>query len=308
MTLSTMHRRSFAAIVIALVATLPATVGAQRPTRDRIDTTVVFSRSGLVDLRQLTGDVTVTGWSRDEVRVRAFAEHGAVRFEATGTRVTLEVEAVRGRIGDTGFEVTVPLGARVIANSTSGDVSVTGTRGPVEARSVTGDVTVSGTTGRTVLVTIVGDVEASNLTGEVRGESVNGDVSVTDVTGDVRLETTSGDIVLQRASTRTTYAETVNGEIEFDGTLDAAGSYEFRSHSGDIRLRLPDAPSARVAVETWSGEFETEFPVALQPGSAGGNRTPSRQFEFTLGAGSARMIIQSFSGTVLLERRSGPGR
>lgn len=303
-----MHHRSLAAMLATLAVTLPATAGAQPVVRSRVDTTVAFSRSGLVDLRQLTGDVTVDGWSRDEVRVRAYAEHGTLRFEATGSRVSLEVESVRGRVGETAFVVTVPIGARVVARNTSGDVTVTGTRGPVEARSVTGDVSVSGATGRTVLVTVVGDVEASTLAGEVRAESVNGDVTVTDVSGDVRLETTSGDIVLQRAATRSAYAESVNGEIEFDGTLDPAGTYEFRSHSGDIRLHIPDSPNARVAVETYNGEFESEFPVTLQPGDASGNRTRSRQIEFSLGAGAARVIIQTFSGTVLLERRAGSGR
>ena len=49
---------------------------ASQDAQSRIDTTFAFSRSGVVDLTQVSGDIIVTSWDRAEARVRAYAERG----------------------------------------------------------------------------------------------------------------------------------------------------------------------------------------------------------------------------------------
>ncbi len=295
--------------VLALTTLAPAAAGAQRgndrdfqEAQSRIDTTFAFNRSGVVDLRQGSGDIVVTSWDRAEARVRAFSERGRVRSDLSSSRLTLQIEPVRGRVGDSRFEVTVPNGVRVIARSTSGDVSVKGTKGPVEATSTTGDVEVTDATDRIVIESVSGDVRASQLTGEVRSEAVSGTIELRDVNGDIRAETTSGDVSLTRVVSRSVVTTTVSGDTEYEGTIDASGRYEFHAHSGNIRLELPESTSSRFSVETFSGSLDTEFPLTLQPGQ----RTTSRprRFEFTLGSGSARVTAESFSGDIVLVRRA----
>ena len=302
---------------LALTTFAPVPAGAQRGSerdrdrefqeaQSRIDTTFAFNRSGVVDLTQISGDVVVTSWDRAEARVRAYAERGRVRSSLSSSRLSLGIEPVRGRVGDSRFEVTVPVGVRVIARSTSGDVSVKGTKGPVEATSTSGDVEVSDATDRIVIESVSGDVRASQLTGEVRSEAVSGTIEIRDVNGDIRAETTSGDVSLTRVVSRSVVTTTVSGETEYEGTIDAAGRYEFHAHSGDIRLEIPDATSAQFSIETFSGSLDTEFALTLQPGQ----RTTSRprRFEFTLGSGSARVSAESFSGDIVLVKRARSGR
>jgi hypothetical protein len=306
---------------IAVVPLLPAgAAGAQRnrdrdrereredsqDVQSRIDTTFAFSRTGVVDLTQISGDVVVTAWDRGEARIRAYAERGRVRSSLSSSRLTLEIESVRGRVGDSKFELSVPVGVRVIARSTSGDVSVKGTKGAVEARSTSGDVTVAEATDRIVLESVSGDVRGSQLTGEVRGESVSGTIEIRDANGDVRAETTSGDVSLLGVTSRSVFATTVSGEVEYDGTIDANGRYEFHSHSGDIRLEIPEAAGARFTVETFSGSLDSEFSLTLLPGQRSTGRP--RRFEFTLGSGSARVTAESFSGDIVLARRARSAR
>jgi DUF4097 and DUF4098 domain-containing protein YvlB len=271
-----------------------------------MDTTFAFSRTGIVDLTQISGDVVVTAWDRGEARIRAYAERGRIRSNLSSSRLTLEIESVRGRVGDSKFEVSVPVGVRVIARSTSGDVTVKGTRGAVDARSTSGDVTVTDATDRIVLESVSGDVHASQLTGDVRSESVSGTVEIRDATGDVRAETTSGDVTLLGVSSRSVFATTVSGEVEYDGTIDANGRYEFHSHSGDIRLEIPESSGAQFTVETFSGSLDSEFRLTLQPGQRSTGRP--RRFEFTLGTGSARVTAETFSGDVTLARRARSAR
>ena len=77
---------------------------------------------------------------------------------------------------------------------------------------------------------------------------------------------------------------------------------EFHSHSGDIRLGIPESSSAQFSVETFSGSLDSEFPITLQPGQRSTGRP--RRFEFTLGKGGARVTAESFSGDIVLARRA----
>ena len=299
------------AAALALTLLAPSGASAQGDTRDRdrerqeaqsrVDTTFTFSRTGVVDLTQVSGDIIVTSWDRAEARVRAYAERGQVRSGLSSSRLTLDVESVRGRIGDSRFEVTVPVGVRVIARSRSGDVSVRGTKGAVQAESTSGDVEVTDATDRIVIESVSGDVRASELTGEVRAQSVSGTIEVRGVSGDIRAETTSGDVSLVGVTSRSVTATTVSGEVEYEGGIDPNGRYEFHAHSGNVRLEIPESSSAHFSVETFSGSLDTEFTLTMQPGQ----RTTSRprRYEFTLGSGAARVTAESFSGDIVLVRR-----
>jgi DUF4097 and DUF4098 domain-containing protein YvlB len=312
-----MRSLALARVVLALALFAPVAGSAQggsdrnrerefQDAQSRIDTTFAFNRTGVVDLTQLSGDVVVTSWDRAEARVRAYAERGRVRSSLSSSRLSLDIETVRGRVGDSRFEVTVPVGVRVIARSTSGDVSVRGTRGAVEATSTSGDVEVSEATDRIVIESVSGDVRASQLNGQVRSEAVSGTIELREVSGDIRAETTSGDISLTRVVSRNVVTTTVSGELDYEGTIDASGRYEFHAHSGDIRLEIPEATSAQFTVETFSGSLDTEFTLTLQPGQRSTSRP--RRFEFTLGSGSARVTAESFSGDIVLVRQPRSGR
>ena len=106
-------------VAFALGTFAPAGAGAQRgndrnrdrefqEAQSRVDTTFAFGATGVVDLRQISGDIVVTTWDRPEARVRAYAERGRVRTGFSSSRLSLDIEAVRGRVGDSRFEVTVP--------------------------------------------------------------------------------------------------------------------------------------------------------------------------------------------------------
>lgn len=305
----------FASTVLAIILMFPATASAQsdrnrerereesQDPQSRIDTTFAFNRNGAVDLTEISGDVVVNAWDRNEARVRAYAERGRIRSTMTASRLSLETEAVRGRLGDSKLEVWIPVGARVVARSTSGDVTVKGTKAPVDARSTSGDVVVTDATDHITVESVSGDVRASQLSGDVRTESVSGTIEIRDATGPVRAETTSGDVSLIGVTSRSVYATTVSGEVEYDGTIDNSGRYEFHAHSGDIRLEIPESANAQVSIETFSGSLDSEFPITLQPGQRTTGRP--RRFEFALGNGSgARVIAESFSGDIVLARRA----
>lgn len=294
---------------LGLPPLLPAAAGAQRgdPSgyRTRIDTTVAFARDGVVQLDHLSGDVVVTAWDRPEARLRAWAEHADIDARIAPGRIVVSLNRVNGRnrVGDSRFELTVPVGTRVKAASVSGDVQVTGVRGEVEASSTSGAVTVRDVGALATAASVSGDVTVADVTGDVTATSVGGDVLVRDVTGDVRASTVSGAVSLRGVRARSVSATTTSGGVTFEGPLDRAGRYEFTSHSGTVTLLLPSSVGADLSIETFSGVLDTDFPVTMDAASRRGARP--RSFELTLGSGGARVVAQSFSGDVLL-KRAGP--
>ncbi|HSA57710.1 MAG TPA: DUF4097 family beta strand repeat-containing protein [Gemmatimonadaceae bacterium] len=265
-----------------------------------IDTTVAFPRDGVVDLSSMSGDIVLTGWDRSEARIRASSERGQLQWRVTATRITIESEGYRGRSDETRYELTVPRGVRVVMRSQSGDLSARGTRGPVDAHSSSGDIEVVDAADRIELGSLSGDITASQLRGEVDVTSLNGIIELADIEGrSVDVESTSSDIVLANVRSRDVSASTVNGEVEYRGTIEAGGQYEFHSHSGTITLTIPANASARFGIETFSGELDSDFPVTLQPDRSG---RQGRRLEFVLGNGGATVIAETFSGDVEIRR------
>lgn len=272
----------------------------------RIDTTVAFDRNGAVDLSNMSGDIVVRAWDRDEVRVNAFSEHGALRFDVTSSRLTLDVRARGGEMGDTRYELSVPSGTRVVMRSVSGDLSASGMRGEVEAHTTSGDVKITDVGARVTAESVSGEVEARGIAGNLRASSVSGDLTIERVVGDVEAETVSGEVTLDDVQSKYVRAKTTSGEVDFRGTIDGDGRYELGSHSGNVHLTLPADVGATVALETFSGEIESDFPMRI--GGPGQTLGPQKRIQFTIGNGGARITATSFSGNIEIERGGRRGK
>ena len=272
----------------------------------RLDTTFTFSPDGTVDLTSFNGDITVTGWNRNQARVRASTERGELRWRITSTRISVEADMYRGRTGETTYEVTVPEGVRVVLRSMNGSLSVKGVKGSVDLHTNNGDVEVTDGSGSIEMATLSGDATGLRLRGSVDATSLNGTVSLTDVQGSsVKVESTSGSVELVNVVSPDIDASTVSGEVDFTGPLDAKGRYSFQSHSGSVTLTIPPTTSARFSVETFSGEVDSDFPFTLQPNR---ERRQGQRLEFNVGGGEARVTAESFSGGIVIRRASAQRR
>lgn len=272
----------------------------------RLDTTVTVGRDPVVDLSLVSGDVTVTAGTGSTVRVRGYSERLPLRFEHSGSSVRVWTPRVRARsAGEQRLEVVVPAGARVVAASVSGDVSVRGVGGELEATSVSGDVDVADARRRVVLSSVSGSVRGARLAGDVRAHGVSGDVALDDVTGaDLDVETVSGEVDLRRVRATRVRTQSVSGDVAWNGTLARDGRYDFESHSGEIRLALPTDAAASLVVRTFSGSIDSNLPLTMRPDDPADRDRPAarrdRRMEFTLGGGGARVTAETFSGRVTL--------
>ena len=270
--------------------------------RASLDTTLVIDKRGIVDLSMTSGDIIVTGWARSDARVKASTEFGQIRLDAVPSRITMDVRSRNGRMGETRFELSVPFGTRIITRSASGETTISGVKGEVEAQSQSGDISVSDASERVTLETLSGSVTATRVNGAIRLTAVSGEVELLTASGDVEVETVSGEITLTGVQSKYVRTETTSGDVEFDGSIDPAGRYEFRSHSGDVRVTIPPNAGAAVDVETFSGSINSDFRIILQPGERALGISSPKRFDFKVGDGSARISLESFSGDIRLVR------
>jgi DUF4097 and DUF4098 domain-containing protein YvlB len=91
-------------------------------------------------------------------------------------------------------------------------------------------------------------------------------------------------------------ANTINGDVLYEGTITDGGSYSFSSHNGDMTVSVPEGANVTVTAATANGDIDASFtlPFTGTPGK--------RRYTFKLGSGSARMEVESFQGDIKLRR------
>ena len=106
----------------------------------------------------------------------------------------------------------------------------------------------------------------------------------------------NGDVTLDRVDATSVTATSLNGDVSYEGPIKNNGRYALSTHNGDVTVSVAEGTSASVAVSTFNGEFESEFPVTLTETRKG------KRFSFRLGSGSAQVTLESFQGTIELVR------
>jgi DUF4097 and DUF4098 domain-containing protein YvlB len=282
---------------IALLATLPGIAAAGEPINKR----TTADPNGTVEVSNVAGSVTVTGWDRNEVAVTGELGDGTETLEFTKadklTRVKVVVPKRSYNVDDTDLVVKVPAGSVLSVNTVSADVSVQGVRGAqrlqavsgdvrteasgedVECRTVSGDVTIdgSGQKGLVSITTVSGDATATRVAGEVNGNTVSGsfDFGAGEVTRS-RLRSTSGDL-------------TLTGQLAPDARVDA------ESISGDVRLDLVGKVAGQFDFSTFNGEIRNCFgPKAHRTDEY----APGRELRFQEGSSAARIRVKTLNGDI----------
>jgi DUF4097 and DUF4098 domain-containing protein YvlB len=269
----------------------------------RTDQTVDVVKGTRLVLSNNAGEVAVRSWDRDQVRIQAsHSERDRVDVQTADSTLRVRGRALRGSSSLIDYQITVPRWMPVNLSGTYLEATIEGTAAEVTVETVHGNVRVVGGSGAVSAKSIEGVITVDKAAGRVTATTVNEGIRISNVTGDVIADTTNGDISIENAQTSSLEVSTVNGDITFNGTMRDTGAYRLTTHSGDIRLGLGGAPNATVFVRTFQGDFAADFPIQLPDGQDA--RSGSKRFNFTLGSGSARVEVQSFSGDIILARRT----
>ncbi|HEY2956057.1 MAG TPA: DUF4097 family beta strand repeat-containing protein [Candidatus Eisenbacteria bacterium] len=264
----------------------------------RTDTTFAVGAETRLEIENFAGDVTVRTWGRSAVRIEA--EHSSrtsVEISREGPRVSVKSEGRHGVPASVDYRITVPPTVALKISGVYNDVTVEGTRADVEVETVRGDVHVTGGGGHIVLHSVEGEVTLEGGRGRAELSSVNAGITVRDHVGDLSAECVNGEVTLEDIGGATVDASTVNGDVVFDGDTRSGGRYTITTHNGDITVALPPRPDVSVSVTSYSGEFESCFPVKVT------STHRNKRMRFTLGSGSAELELETFQGAIRLDCR-----
>jgi DUF4097 and DUF4098 domain-containing protein YvlB len=286
---------------------------------DRETKTFTLGPNGSLELKNVSGDVSVTSGAGREVRVeitrrsrgrtdqdaRLGLQRVTVAGEQQGDRATVSVEYPRGERRNTfsvdvTMIVTAPAGTRINASTVSGDVHVRGMRSDVMAKSVSGNVEVAGAANNAEARSISGNVSISDVNGDaVTLGTVSGDVIVDRVTVKrIEGETTSGVVRATGASADNVNLRSLSGDVVYSGVVARGGRYELQSHSGNITFEPSGSSGYQLDATTFSGTITP--PGGMSSARVSSQR--SRMFHGTVGSGSATVSIVTFSGDVVVRR------
>jgi DUF4097 and DUF4098 domain-containing protein YvlB len=291
------------AVRTAVTAVTLLVLGAGTLRAQRLDTTLSVRGQPKLSVSNLSGNIVIRVWSRAQVRVQAEYDRSDVEVTEAAGRVSVRTLTHRNS-GEVDYTISVPRGTDIGIDAVSSDVAISDVCGALNLNTVSGDVGVDCIEGDGQVQTVSGDVTVSNVrTRHLEVGSTSGDVIVRTVRGGVGAHSVSGDVTLSQIDGDEVTAETVSGEISYDGRIADNGRYNFEAHSGDVSLRVTGTFNATVSVSTFSGDFSSDFPITISP-----RGQTNREWEFRQGTGSARVRLQSFSGTINLRRGSGSPR
>jgi hypothetical protein len=267
------------------------------------DTTFAVDPNGRLELTNHEGSIVVRTWDRDEVEVRTNSRYrGSVDIQRNGGTVRIGPSRRWDDDDDIDYRLTVPASMALDLRGSDTEVRVEGTTGELNIDIHDGDVFVRGGSGRVSIRTDDGEIDAEDLSGRVRLSSMDGDVILNGGYGDIEVDATDGAITLLEIEASTVVANTVDGDIWFDGVLEPRGSYVLTTHDGDITLQIPEDTDAHVRLARHDGEILTDVPMTVQSWPSG------RRLEFNLGSGSAELQIEAFDGDIELRHRGGRRR
>ena len=286
-----------AAVVLAVLAA-PAWLAAQTT----VDQKRPAAPDGAVSIENMAGSVKVTAWDKAEVQVRgSVGEGGELRFEGSGKRIHIEIEADHNPMGiKSDLEVFVPAGSSVDIEGFQATISVTGVTGSVTAETVNGSISQAGAAKHVELQSVNGDIDAAKGSGRIKAEAVNGSVIVRDCSGDLEASTVHGKLHVIGGSYERAEIESVAGPVRFEANLSPRAALSIETVSGSAELLLPATISAEFQLSSFSGRISNELgPAAEKPNKW----TPQTELAFTTGSGGARVTVETLSGAIDIRKR-----
>ncbi len=225
-------RNNAALLLVALAVALAAAGCTSLPPSVPVVHDQAYPAAGLavVEIEHQNGLVDVTGWDRDEIRVRVLEGRGvdSVSVETAGDRMTVRT-LPSGVVSITGpqarYEVSVPRALdRVEVRTSNGQVQVSNYNGTIDAETSNGAIRLSGTRTFERLSTSNGaiDAEVRALDADARATTSNGAIRLAlSPTIDARVEarTSNGQVTASGLPLTATTA----GPTELRGTLGAGG-------------------------------------------------------------------------------------
>ena len=261
--------------------------GDDKEGEQKVERAITVDAAVAVSLCVASGNISVQGWDRSEVRVRSA---DAVKIElahapqspAGSSIKKLEVAIFNKDEGEkpagkcqafSDVELNVPRGATILVQTRDGDIYISEVAA-AHAGTQNGDIQVEQVSRSIEVGSLGGNICLKDSKGRISASSAGGSVSATNLrpveqNDSFEVLTTSGDIELSQVTHGQINTKTVSGNLRMTGPLAPAGKYWFNSFSGDVILAMPANASFKITAKvSQDGDIITDFPLTLTQSSA----------------------------------------
>lgn len=266
-----------------------------------------LENGGLLMVVNTSGEVTISGWSKNEVEVRGTLGREAENliFDVDGDEILVKVEQKKDHDGHypnsgTVLNIRAPRGANLKVNTVSADVKISDIRGTQRVRTVSADLHSNIEGEEAELRTVSGDLRVTG-NGKIRKVdlyTVSGDITGSGLAGELRVESVSGDMEVSGEDIGEAHLKTVSGNVEGALRLNRDARIEMESVSGDIEMRIPKNFEAEYELTAFSGDISKIFG---KEASRKSKYSPGSELMYTHGKSKARVRANTMSGDVEID-------
>ncbi len=259
--MNTIPRVMLAAVVIGFAASSGYGQGSTVHTQ-----TVAFDnpgRPGIVKIVSGEGDITITGYSGREVRIKATASNP----KALPSEDDPKAKGLK-RIAGSGFSVaTYREENAVIITRPMDDNTDLEIQAPFNTSIKIGGVPSKNTTGE---ANDIQNIVINSVTSSVLGFSggaFEGDITVENISGEMEVSTLDGDIILKNVS-GAVVANCIDGDITaVFRAVPENRPMAFSTVDGDVDVTLPPGLKATITASNVDGSVNTDFEMETVPGA-----------------------------------------
>lgn len=266
-----------------------------------IDRRLDAAPNGYVHVSNISGSVTVRGWSRNEVEVTGTLGRDVEElvFERSGNKVTIKVKLPKGRSrsSDADLRISVPEMSSLDIGTVSADIDISDVKGFQSLHTVSGDVSVESAGGDVTAEAVSGDIEVDGegQDGQFEANAVSGDITFFRVSGSISVETVTGDLVVDEGAFDRADLNSVNGEVLFLSGLRPGGRLSIETVNGEVGVEFSDEVSARFDIESFNGDIDNCFGPDPERTS---RYAPGTELSFQQGDGDGRVTISTMNGDI----------
>src|ERR1700741_1961107 len=240
----------------------------------------------------VNGRIEVKSWKNSEVVVTSSSVPGnvAIEVEQVGDRIDISASSLVSSNGPHEVEANFQL---LVPEQTE-----------LQLRTQTGLILVEQVNGDMKLQSVAGDIHLKEVSGYIIVKTTGGSLVCTMCSGKLEFNSISGSAQILQPSLNNLNVMTTTGNILYDGDFLRTGLYTMNSGRGLVEARFSGNDSFDLNAQTFRGSVENKAADYVKPDTHGKSHSKSefsnnlRSVSGTVGQGSAKVDLSSYSGTI----------
>ena len=288
--------RFFSAVMLASASLLFA--GAAYADQD-IDERQDAAPDGRVEVANISGEIVVSGWDRNEIHITGTLGRGVERLDFIREGDLTIIEVIypdHGNSHGSDLHIKLPRASSLEVMAVSAPIRVDGVEGRQRLNTVSGDVTTEAFASDVEAETVSGDLAVSGQDEATHTslQTVSGSIEAIGISGELEASTVSGKIVASARMLSRARLNTTNGRITLEGGLASNGRYDLSTTNGRVEVMLDSDKDLDVDAQTFTGSIDNCFGVEATKS----RYTSERTLRFQDGEANRTIRIRSMVGRI----------